>query len=79
MICGWPMINISALHLAKIATQRGLYPQVERSSRMEVTQKVALVNASEMLVSIKYRVFYYIKNMHVVGMPSPNKILKTQG
>ena len=73
------MINIPALHLAKIATQMGLYPQVETSSRIEVSQDFALVNASKMLVSIQYPVFYYIKNMHVVGMPSPNKILKAQG
>ena len=69
MICGWPMINITALHLAKIATQMGLYPQVETSFRIMLTQKVTLVNASKMLVSIQYRVFYHIKNMHVVGMP----------
>ena len=63
------MINITALHLAKIATQMGLYPQVETSFRMKLLHSVTLVNASEMLVSIQYRVFYYIKNMHVVGMP----------
>ena len=31
------MINIPALHLAKIATQMGLYPQVETSFRKEIS------------------------------------------
>ena len=31
------MINIPALHLAKIATQMGLYPQVETSFRIDIT------------------------------------------